>query len=73
VAQQDWANSSYDIFACNGGAGGACCGNSGSETGASCVSRKVGASSPYSGWQYQFYNSGRCAAVAAGEPPCPKF
>jgi len=73
VAAQDWTNSSYDIFACNGGAGGACCGSSGTETGVSCVAHKAGASAPYSGWQYQFYNSGRCYAVASGEPPCPKF
>lgn len=73
VAQQDWNNSSYDYYVCPNGGGPGCCSNSGSELGVSCASRKAGASSPYSSWQYRFYNSGRCDAVGSGVPSCPKF
>lgn len=72
VAQQDWNASSYDFYVCNGGNGGPCCGTSGMEIGVSCTRRKAGASSPYSGWGYRFYNSGRCEELG-GSPSCPKF
>jgi prepilin-type N-terminal cleavage/methylation domain-containing protein len=73
VTQQDWSNSSYDFYACNGAAGGAYCANSGSELGVSYAFRKAGASTPYSTWGYRFYNSGRCEALGTTPPPCPKF
>jgi len=69
VAQQDWNQSSYDFYACNGAVGGSCCGFAGA---VSCGRRKAGPSSPYSNWGYRFYNSGRCETIG-GAPSCPKF
>jgi prepilin-type N-terminal cleavage/methylation domain-containing protein len=73
IAQQDWNSGAYDYFACDGGTGGGCCGNSGGETGVACVSRKNDASGSYAGWGYRFYSSGRCEVIGSGAPPCPKF
>jgi prepilin-type N-terminal cleavage/methylation domain-containing protein len=72
VAQQDWQNSSYDFYVCNGGAGGTCCSSSGTEIGVSCTKRKSGAAANYAGWGYVFYSSGRCAKLSTA-PDCPKF
>lgn len=69
VAQQDWTNSSYDYFVCNGGAGGGCCG----ANAVACTSRKAGTSAPYSGWGYRFLNNGSCVALGTNPPACPKF
>lgn len=73
VAQQDWDAASYDYYVCDGSSGGPCCGNFNAERGVSCTQRKAGASSPYSGWGYRFYDSGRCAEIGSGTPSCPKF
>jgi prepilin-type N-terminal cleavage/methylation domain-containing protein len=72
VAQQDWDAASYDYYVCDGASGGPCCGSSGGERGVSCTQRKSGANSPYSGWGYRFYSSGRCAEIGSA-PSCPKF
>ncbi|MCM2268323.1 MAG: type II secretion system GspH family protein [Elusimicrobiales bacterium] len=72
VAQQDWNQSAYGYYVCNGNAGGPCCGSSGSEIGVSCTLHKPPASAPYSGWGYRFYSSGRCLELG-GAPDCPKF
>lgn len=72
VAQQDWSNSAYDFYVCNGGAGGVCCASTGTEQGVACSRRKAGASSDYQGWGYRFYSSGRCENLSTA-PECPKF
>ena len=73
VAKQDWDNSSYDFYVCNGGAGGPCCGSRGTEIGMSCTRRKPGAGSPYNTWGYRFYDSGACESLGSGVPDCPRF
>lgn len=74
VAQQDWDNGSYNFYVCDGGNGGGCCGNSATgATGVACASRKAGASSPYSGWGYRFFNDGSCKEFGTNAPSCPKF
>ncbi|HCC48029.1 MAG TPA: hypothetical protein DEQ38_07955 [Elusimicrobia bacterium] len=72
VARQDWNQSSYNYYVCNGGNGGPCCANSGGERGVSCTRRGAGASGSYANWGYRFYDSGRCEAIG-GAPDCPKF
>lgn len=64
VATQDWNNSSYNFFVGPGSCGAGV---------AACVRRGPGASSPYSGWGYNFTTDGACQEVGAGVPSCPKF
>jgi prepilin-type N-terminal cleavage/methylation domain-containing protein len=63
VAQQDWANSSYNFFV-----GAASCGGV-----AIACSRKNGGNAPYNTWGYNFSASGACTPVGTGAPACPKF
>lgn len=72
VAKQDWAQSAYNFYVCNGGSGGPCCGNSGSSLGVSCTRRGAGAASDYAGWGYRFYDNGACTPLSTA-PSCPKI
>lgn len=74
VAQQDWDQSSYDFYVCNGGSGGTCCGNSPSgATGVSCTRRKSGASGSFANWGDRFFNDGSCGTLTSDTPGCPAF
>lgn len=64
VAQQDWDQSAYNFFICNGASGGYC--NNGVSA---SVKRKTGT---YVNWGYRFLDTGVCQSLG-GAPACPQF
>ncbi len=63
VARQDWGASAYNFYVGAGSCGG---GN------VSCTRRGSGASANYSGWGYNFSDTGSCSPRSSA-PDCPKF
>ncbi|MDA8244697.1 MAG: prepilin-type N-terminal cleavage/methylation domain-containing protein [Elusimicrobia bacterium] len=63
IARQDWGASAYNFFVGSGNCGG---------TNLACTRRGSGASANYSGWGYNFTNTGGCSPLGSS-PDCPKF
>lgn len=68
IAKQDWSQSAYNYYVCNGSSGGGYCASGA----VASVKRAPGASSDYSGWGYMFGDDGSCNAQGS-TPPCPKI
>jgi len=69
IARQEWDQSPYNYYVCNGATGGSCC----SADSVACTVRGAGAASAYSGWGYRFSNTGACQALTTDTPACPKY
>lgn len=69
VAQQDWGQSSYNFYVCNGANGGGYC-NTGNAV--ASTRRGAGASGSYANWGYRFDSNGACSPQG-GAPDCPRF